>query len=130
LFEKRPIDWLRTDGAPTRQIYRSLIEFRKQHTAFRNERVVWLHNSNEKSVVSLKRSDATSEFVVVINFSKNPNSAEVEIANGQEFNPVEISGLAPVSNHDFPLVHLAGYEWRIYQRVLASEARGSGSVAP
>jgi glycosidase len=130
LFEKRPIDWLRTDGAPTRQIYRSLIEFRKQHIAFRNERVVWLHNSNEKSVVSLKRSDATSEFVVVINFSKNPNSAEVEIANGQEFNPVEISGLAPVSNHDFPLVHLAGYECRIYQRVLASEARGSGSVAP
>ena len=130
LFEKRPIDWSRQDGAPLRQIYRSLIEFRKEHAAFRNERVVWLHNSNEKSVVSFKRSDTTNEFVVVINFSKNPGATEVEIATGQEFNPVEISGLAPVSNHDFPLVHLHGYEWRIYQRVLASAARRAGSVAP
>jgi hypothetical protein len=57
--------------------------------------------------------------VVVINFSNRPCYGRVEVENGQGFKPVEISGLPPAPNQDFPVVHLGSFDWRIYQRSLS-----------
>jgi glycosidase len=130
LFDKRPIFWSPKDRPPLRQIYRSLIRLRKDYAAFRNGRVLWLHNSNEGSLVTFKRADDKNEFVVVINFSNRPGNGQVGVENGQEFKPVEISGLPPARNQDFPSVHLGGFEWRIYQRSLAPVEHAAQGASP
>jgi cyclomaltodextrinase / maltogenic alpha-amylase / neopullulanase len=130
LFERRPIFWSPKDRPPLRQIYHGLIALRKEYAPFRNGRVLWLHNSNEGSLVTFKRADGTNEFVVVINFSNHPSSGQVKVDNSQEFKPVEISGLAPAPNQDFPSVHLGGFDWRIYQRSLPSVEHAAGVASP
>jgi glycosidase len=120
LFEKLPIFWSPKDRPPLREIYRSLIRLRKEYAPFRNGRVLWLHNSNEGSLVTFKRADGANEFVVVINFCNRPSSGQVEVDNSQDFKPVRMAGLPAAPNHDFPSVHLGGFDWRIYQRSLTS----------
>jgi len=118
LFDKLPIFWSPRGRPPLRQIYQSLIQLRKQYPAFRNNRVVWLKNSDPANLVTLKRLDANDEFVVVINFSNRPITGKVEVSNSADFKPVQISGMPKTSGGDFPVTHLAGFEWRIYHRVL------------
>jgi len=129
LFEKLPIFWSPKERPPLRQIYRGLIGLRKEYAPFRNGRVLWLHNSNEGSLVTFKRADGTNEFVVVINFSNRPSQGKVEVENGPEFKPVRISGLPQAPNQDFPSVHLAGFDWRIYQRNVPSVAHAAAGAS-
>jgi len=130
LFDKLPIFWSPKDRPPLRKIYHDLIQLRKDNAPFRNGRVIWLHNSNESSLVTFKRSDETNEFVVVINFSNRPIHGQVEVINAGDFKPVRIAGMPQVPNQDFPSVHLGGFDWRIYQRSLPAEhaAAGTGPV--
>jgi cyclomaltodextrinase / maltogenic alpha-amylase / neopullulanase len=130
LFDKLPIFWSPKDRPPLRQIYRALIALRKENASFRNGSVLWLHNSNEGSLVTFKRADGTNEFVVVINLSNRPSNGQVKVESSQEFKPVEISGLPPAPNQDFPSVHLGGFDWRIYQRTLASVEHAAGAGSP
>jgi cyclomaltodextrinase len=132
LFEKLPIFWSPKDRPPLRQIYRGLIRLRQEYASFRNGRVLWLHNSNEGSLVTFKRTDGSNEFVVVINLSNRPSNGQVEVDNGQYFKPVGMAGLPPAPNQDFPSVHLGGFDWRIYQRSLpsAEPAAQGASAAP
>jgi cyclomaltodextrinase / maltogenic alpha-amylase / neopullulanase len=130
LFDKQLISWSPKDRPPLRQIYRSLIRLRKENAAFRNGHVVWLHNSNEDSLVTFQRTDGTNEFVVVINFSNRPSRGRVEVENGQSFKPVEISGLPPAPNQDFPSVHLGAFDWRIYQRTLPLVEHAAEGASP
>jgi len=118
LFDKLPIVWAPRERPPFREIYRSLMQLRKQNSAFRNHHVTWLNNSDEASLVTLMRSDENDEFVVVINFSNRPVSGRVEVDNGEQFSPVKISGRPKAPAGDFPLVHLGGFEWRIYHRTV------------
>lgn len=118
LFEKLPIFWSPKERPPLRDIYRDLIKLRKQYAPFRNNKVVWLRNSEETSVVTLMRSDERDEFVVVINFANRPLSVKVEAKSAGEFKPVNISGLPEVSASEFPFCHLGGFEWRIYHSAL------------
>ena len=64
------------------------------------------------------RSDENDEFVVVINFSNRPVTGSVKLENGQDFQPVKISGLPDAHDSSLPLFHLNGFEWRIYHRIL------------
>jgi glycosidase len=118
LFEKLPIFWSPKERPPLREIYRGLIQLRKQYAAFCNSRVIWLHNSDEANLVTLMRLDGNNEFVVVINFSNRPVTGRVEVKNSGEFKPVQISGMPKLPGDDFPLFHLGGFEWRIYHRVV------------
>ena len=118
LFEKMPVFWHPKDRPPLRDIYRNLIRFRKDHEAFRNDRVVWLHNSDEANLVTFMRLDSRNEFVIAINFSNRPMVGWVEVMHDQEFKPVKIKGMAEVPATGFPLFRLNGFEWRIYQRAL------------
>jgi len=118
LFYKLPIFWSPKERPPLREIYHGLIQLRKQYAAFRNNRVIWLHNSDEANLVTLKRPDENDEFVTVINFSNRPIIGHVDVENSGEFKPVQIAGMPKLPGDDFPLFHLGGFEWRIYHRVV------------
>ena len=118
LFEKLPIFWQAKDRPAMRQIYRGLIQARKQYAPFHNNRVVWLDNSNEADLVTFMRLDAKDELVVVINFSNRPIVGWVDVMHDQEFKPVKISGMPDYPAAGFPLFRLNGFEWRIYHRAV------------
>ena len=118
LFEKLPVFWHPKERPPLRQIYHDLIQLRRTYPAFRNDRVVWLRNSNEADLVTFMRLDGKDEFVVAINFSNRPLVGSVEVMHDQEFKPVKISGMAEAPPAGFPLFRLNGFEWRIYHRAV------------
>jgi glycosidase len=116
LFEKLPIFWHPKDRPPLREIYQGLIKLRKQYPAFTNDRVVWLHNSDEANLVTLMRSDDKDELVVVINFANRPLAGRVEVPHDQEFKPVKIAGMPGAPSDGFPSFRLNGFDWRFYHR--------------
>ena len=118
LFDKLPIFWSPKERPPLREIYHGLIQLRKQYAAFRNNRVIWLHNSDEANFVTLMRLDENDEFVVVINFSNRPVAGRVELKTSEGFKPVRISGMPDGAADGLPTFHLNGFEWRIYHRVV------------
>ncbi len=130
LFDKLPVFWSPKERPHFREIYRGLIQLRKEWPALRGGRVVWLPNSNEESLVSFKRADEHNEFAVVINFSNRPLTGRVEVNNCDEFKPLRIPGMPAVPDQDFPLVHLGGFDWRVYQRSLAAVNPAASSPAP
>jgi glycosidase len=118
LFEKLPVFWHSKGRPALREIYRELIRLRKENPAFRNDRVVWLRNSDEANLVTLMRLDEKNEFVTVINFSNRPITGWVDVLHDQEFHPVKISGMPEYVSSGFPLFRLNGFEWRIYKRTI------------
>jgi cyclomaltodextrinase len=124
LFDKLTIFWHPKDRPPLREVYRGLIDLRKQYACFRNNDVKWLNNSDENDVVSYVRSDDKDEFLVVINFSNRPVTTGVDMKDNTNFQPVQISGMSDNGADELSQLHLNGFEWRIYHRAVAN-----GSVA-
>lgn len=118
LFEKLPVFWSPKERAPLRDIYRELIKLRKQYPAFRNDRVVWLRNSDEANLLTFMRLDEKDEFVVTINFSNRPAMGWVEVQNGPDFKRQAFTGMPGASAGGFPSFRLEGFEWRVYHRVV------------
>jgi glycosidase len=116
-----PIFWHSKDRPPFRAIYKDLIRLRKEYPAFRNDRVVWLRNSDEANLLTFMRLDSKDEFVVLINFSNRPIIGSVEVMHDQEFKLVRISGMPEAPPNSFPLFRLKGFEWRVYQRKVKAE---------
>ncbi len=118
LFEKMPVFWHPKERLPLRKIYHDLIALRKEYAPFSNDRVIWLHNSDDTSLVTFMRLDGKDEFVVAINFSNRPTIGWVEVLHDAEFHPVKISGMPDPAGNGFPLFRLNGFDWRIYHRVV------------
>jgi glycosidase len=116
LFDKLTIFWHPKDRPPLREVYRGLIDLRKQYACFHNNDVKWLHNSDENDVVSYVRSDDKDEFLIVINFSNRPVTTGVDMKDNTNFQPVQISGITNSSADGLSQLHLNGFEWRIYHR--------------
>jgi len=116
LFDKLTIFWNPKDRPPLREIYHGLIALRAQYPCFRSGSMTWLHNSDENDVVTFMRADGKDEFVVAINFSNRPVTAGLEIKNSPEFRAVQIAGMPDAGVDGLPLLHLNGFEWRIYHR--------------
>ncbi len=116
LFEKLPIFWHPKGRPPLRDIYHALIQLRRQYPAFHNDRVIWLHNSDEANLVTFMRLDGKDEFVTVINFSNRPIIGWVEVLHDREFKPVKIAGMPDAPPDGFPLFRLNGFGWLIYHR--------------
>jgi hypothetical protein len=85
---------------------------------FGNDRVIWLHNSDEANLVTIMRLDKKDEFVIVINFSNRPLTGWVEVLHDREFKPVKMAGLPELTAEGFPLFRLNGFEWRVYHRAV------------
>jgi glycosidase len=120
LFDRLPIFWSPPDRPHLGQIYQALIRLRKENAPFRRGRVIWLHNSNEDSIVTFKRADEKNEFVMVINLSNRSINGRVDVEDSEGFNLKRVVGMAAEENHNFPSFHLGSFAWSIYQRVLAS----------
>jgi cyclomaltodextrinase len=116
LFEKLPIFWHPKERPPLRDIYRDLAKLRREHPAFRNDRVVWLRNSDEADLVTFMRLEDKDEFVVVVNFSNRPVIGRVEVMHDEEFQPLKIAGMPDAPRSAFPLFRLNGFEFRICHR--------------
>jgi glycosidase len=116
LFEKMPVFWKPKERPRLRDIYRDLIKLRRQYAPFRNDRVIWLRNSDEADLITFMRLDDQDEFVAVLNFSNRPKLGWVEVLNAGQFKPVKISGLPDAPASGFPLFRLNGFEWRVYHR--------------
>jgi cyclomaltodextrinase len=125
LFDKLPIFWDPKERPPLRNIYRDLAKLRKQSPAFRNNRLVWLKNTDEKNVVTFLREDEREQFVVVINLSNRPANAGVEVPNSTAFQAVKIAGMPGPRASDFPSLHLGSFEWRIYRRAIPAVSSAS-----
>ncbi len=123
LFDKLPIFWSPKDRPPLRKIYTSLIRLRKENAPFRNSQVAWLRNSDENDVVTFKRADENSEFVVVINLSNRPSQGRIDGITGGNFNPVGVAGMPKAGHDDFPNFHLGSFEWRIYKSSISPTER-------
>jgi glycosidase len=120
LFEKMPIFWRPKDRPRTRDIYHDLAKLRSDHPAFRNDRLTWLPNSDERNVLSFLRSDDKEQFVVLVNFSNRPVSGALQVKDASQFKPIHISGTLDFSASDFPRFQLDGFAWRIYQKTAAN----------
>ena len=118
LFDKLNIFWHPKERPPLRDIYRDLIQLRRQYPAFGGDRVDLLRNSDETRIVSFLRSDDADEFLVVINLSSRPLSGHLELLHADGFAPVKISGLPDGDDRPLPTLLLNGFEWRIYHRAL------------
>lgn len=118
LFEKMPVFWHSKERPPLREIYRNLSAMRRDHPAFRNDRVIWLKNSDEANLVTFMRLDDKEEFVVAVNLSNRPIVGWVEVMHDQEFKHLKISGMPDSVPGAFPLFRLNGFEWRIYHRTV------------
>jgi cyclomaltodextrinase len=116
LFDRLPVFWSPKDRPPLRGIYHDLIQLRHQYAALCNSRVDWLHNSDEASLVTFLRADDRDELLVVINFSNRPITGRVDLKNVDGFVPVKISGVRSSDGGPLPMLHLNGFEWRIYHR--------------
>jgi cyclomaltodextrinase len=116
LFDRLPVFWSPNDRPPLRRIYHDLIQLRHQYAALCNSRVDWLHNSDETSLVTFLRADDRDELLVVINFSNRPITGSVDLKNVDGFVPVKISGVRSSDGGPLPVLHLNGFEWRIYHR--------------
>jgi len=116
LFEKYRIQWDVKERPPLRSIYHDLVQLRKQYAALRTSDVNWLHNTDEKKLVSFIRADDKDEFLVVINFSNQPLTAKLDAENCNGFSPLKISGYEDADDGPLPSIHLEGFQWRIYHR--------------
>ena len=116
LFDKLNIFWHPKDRPPLARIYHDLIRLRKDYPAFTNDRLTWLPNSDESRIVSFERTDATDEFVVVINLSDRPMTGSLQLLNAAGFKPVKISGMPDSPAGNLPRFQLDGFGWRIYHR--------------
>lgn len=118
LFDKLTIFWHPKDRPPLREIYRGLIQLRKENPPFWNGDLTWLRNSASADVVSLLRADDRDQFLVLINFSNRPMDAKILDSLPEGFQPVKVDGLPVPPKDDLPHFSLNGFEWRIYHRSL------------
>ncbi|MGA2871584.1 MAG: alpha-amylase family glycosyl hydrolase, partial [Verrucomicrobiota bacterium] len=129
LFDKRNIAWHSKEEPELFGIYHDLIQLRHQYAALCNSRVDWLHNSNERKLVTFLRTDDKDELLVVINFSNRPLAGKVDLKDSNDFTPLKISGMPGSDGSPLPAVRLNGFEWRIYHRP-AKLAYPVASLAP
>jgi glycosidase len=116
LFDKLTIFWQPKGRPELRKIYHDLIQFREQNPALCGNHLEWIHNSDEKNLVTFMRADDKDQFLVAINFSNRPTDSRVDVKDVAGFNAVNISGADPANGALLPALHLNGFGWRIYHR--------------
>ena len=122
LFYKLPIFWQPKERPPLRDIYRDLIQLRKDYAAFRNHTVTWLDNSDDSRLVTFLRGNDKDQFLVVINLSNRPVDGTVDLKNAAGFSPVDIKGMNPFNAVSLPNFHLDAFGWHIYHRPASAMA--------
>jgi cyclomaltodextrinase len=118
LFKKIDIGWQAPGHPEWRATYRDLIRLRHKYPALCDSSVQWVRNTDEKHLISFRRVDNQDELLVLINFSAQPVNARMAL-DTTGFRRVKISGEEYSEAASSPMVHLNGYEWRIFHRAPA-----------
>jgi glycosidase len=115
LFEAPKIFWQAADWHPEYpKFYAALDDLRKKHAALQQGQTIWLHNSDERHVLSYIRRAGDEEFLIVANLSNTPFRGSVEVAAG---NWTEISlPLADAGQNALPALSVDAFKFRIFQR--------------
>ena len=129
LFKKENIGWRTPEQPEWRVTYHDLIRLRHQYRALCDSPVDWVHNTDEKHLVSFRRANDKDELLVLINLSAHPVEGRVALDSADRFTRVKISGVENSDGAPLPNVRLNAYEWCIFHRAAASSpplaARGS-----
>jgi len=117
LFERRPIAWEMSQGRPrVAPYYHALIALRRAHPVFTRGTVRWLRNSEEQRVLSYERAGPES-LVVVVNLSSQDYAGLVDAEAGEYRDITPTAGGSPQRASALPVVFLAPWEFRVFQRV-------------
>ncbi|NBS14771.1 MAG: hypothetical protein EBT57_08215, partial [Verrucomicrobia bacterium] len=115
LFETRKIEWEPVGRPPVRELYRSLIAFRKENQAMSSGELVWLENSLSGEVVSFLRKKDGMEFLVVINLSSRPLEVVVRTAEPTAFETVKFPGQLQKCLGTPAKLQMPGFGWSIFR---------------
>jgi glycosidase len=120
LFERLPIFWPFARRRPHfPRFYQRMIALRRAHPALQQGEVVWLRNADESRVVTYLRRAGAEEFLVAINFSREPFAGFVEAAGSFADVTPDVSAAthAPSTRPAaLPALALDGWGYRIFRR--------------
>ena len=116
LFETRKIEWEPVGRPPIRDLYRSLIAFRKGNKAMTSGKLLWLENSRNREVVSFLRKAGGQEILVVINFSNRPLEVAVRTEEPAAFEALEFPGHLKKAAGTPARMQLPGFGWGLLKR--------------
>jgi glycosidase len=120
LFERLMIFWPIVKRRPHfPRFYQRMLALRKAHPALQQGEVAWLRNGDESRVVTYLRRAGNEEFLVAVNFSKEPFVGTVDAAGAfQEVTPdawAETPANSP-RPAALPALSLDAWGYRIFRR--------------
>jgi len=116
LFETRKIEWEPVGRPPVRDLYRSLIAFRKQNQAMASGDLVWLENSRPQEVVSFLRKAEGQEILVAINLSSRPVEVAVRAGEPAVWEKLEFPGDFKKGTGIPARMQLPGFGWGVLKK--------------
>ena len=119
LFETKKIEWEPAGRPPIRDLYRSLIAFRKQHQAMTSGEVIWLENTRNHEVVSFVRKVEGQEILVVLNLSNREVEVAVKVADPAAFKALDFSGHLKKAVGTPARLQLPSFGWGIMKREIS-----------
>ncbi len=115
LFEPQKIFWDAAVWHPDYpKFYVAIAGLRRTHPALEQGELIWVHNSDERHVVTYLRRSSTEEFLIAINLSNTPFRGSVE-ADAGTWKEIEL----PISKPEpaaVPFVSLDAFGARIFEK--------------
>lgn len=115
LFEPQKIFWQAAEWRPEYpKFYAAMAALRREHSALQQGELVWVHNSDERHVVTYLRRAAPEEFLIAVNLSNTSFRGTVEADAGswkEILLPVSQAGQTAL-----PAISLDAFRFRIFER--------------
>jgi cyclomaltodextrinase / maltogenic alpha-amylase / neopullulanase len=115
LFEPQKIFWDAATWHPDYpKFYAAIAGLRRTHPALEQGELIWVHNSDERHVVTYLRRSSTEEFLIAVNLSNTPFRGSVE-ADAGTWKEIEL----PISKPEpaaVPFVSLDAFGARIFEK--------------
>jgi cyclomaltodextrinase len=115
LFEPQKIFWDAATWHPDYpKFYAAIAGLRRTHSALEQGELIWVHNSDERHVVTYLRRSSTEEFLIAVNLSNTPFRGSVE-ADAGTWKEIEL----PISKPEpaaVPFVSLDAFGARIFEK--------------
>jgi len=114
LFEPEKLFWNAAEWHPEYpKFYAALTALRHDHPAMQQGAILWLHNSDERRVVTYLRRAGGDEFLIAVNLSNTPFRGRVEAAGNWKEIELPVSKPKPEA---IPFLSLNAFGTRIFQK--------------
>jgi cyclomaltodextrinase len=116
LFDKVDVDWTNASLFPyVPFFFHALIELRKNSPALQHGAIVWLHNSEERHVVTFLRRTPEETDLVTVNLSNTPFRGTVEVASSA-WKEVSLTS-SKLEESALPALSLNAFQTRIFRLI-------------